>query len=435
MKRLVFLFVLGLLGLIAVQWQGEKRVFSQGKPVVVLSGEIDSNRTLSNSNDYVLSGTVFVVAPARLTIQPGTTIYGEGSTNGTLVIARGAQIVARGTADAPIVFTSDQGEGDRNRADWGGLIINGRAPINVPGGTAFGEGDTGAYGGSQANDNSGVLNYVRVEFAGTEFSPDNELNGIALQGVGRKTEIDHVQVHFNQDDCIEFFGGAADAKHVLCTGTRDDNLDWTEGWQGRLQFLVAQQKGDASDQGIEADNNAENNNLTPRSSPKIYNVTLIGAPKQGTGSDIGMLLREGTAGTIRNFVVMGFKEVGLEVDHQATFQQASTGALSIGNGILFQNGEGNFSNDEDEDPAPPFTTAEWAGDSDQIFQGNPGLVRPYNISNPDFRPRSGSALINGSIRVATPPNDGFFDVVDFIGALGPAAADDWTKGWTTFAQH
>ena len=430
LKRLAFM---ALLGLIAVAWQ-EGTVFGQGKPVVVVRGNITLDTTFSNTNDYVLSGTVFVQGPATLTIQAGTTIFGESATNGTLVIARGARIMAEGRADAPIVFTSDQSS--RARADWGGLIINGRAPLNVPGGEAFGEGDTGVYGGNQPNDNSGVLRYVRVEFAGTEFSPDNELNGIAFQGVGRGTEVEFVQVHFNKDDGLEFFGGTVDVKYAVCTAIGDDSFDWTDGWKGRGQFWIGQQRGDDADQGMEADNSAENNNLQPRSNPTIYNFTLIGDPSNARGpeSDIGMLLREGTAGRLGNFVVTGFKEIGLELDHAATFQQANSGALSIRNGVFYQNGV-NFSDDSAEDPRPPFTTAQWAGRSTAIFEGNPLLRKPFNPRRPDFRPADNSPLVDGTLPVATPPNDGFFEAVPFIGALSNVAAENWTQGWTNYKQQ
>ena len=149
-----------------------------------------------------------------LEIEAGTTIYGDSATNGTLVIARGSQIHAHGTAAAPIVMTSDQLEGERARGDWGGLIINGYAPLNIEGGEAEGEGDTGTYGGDDPTDSSGILEYVRVEFAGTEFSPDNELNGIAFQGVGSGTTVENVMVKFNKDDGLEFFGGTVEVKYV-----------------------------------------------------------------------------------------------------------------------------------------------------------------------------------------------------------------------------
>ena len=391
--------------------------FSLVGSVETLTGTISNDRTLTNDRAYLLSGTVFVGNGATLTILPGTHVLGESATNGTLVISQGGKIEADGTRGQPIIFTSDQSVGSRARADWGGLIINGYATINIPGGSGLGEGDTGAYGGTDDDDSSGTLRYVRVEYAGTEFTPDNELNGIAFQGVGRGTVVDHVQVHFNQDDGVEFFGGTVDVKHVLLTNIRDDSIDWTEGWRGRGQFLVVQQNGAEADQGIEADNNAENNNLTPRANPTLYNLTLIGDPdtNEGTESDHGILVREGTAGTFRNFIVTGFKERGIDIDHDATTAQAQSGALSFANGIVYNNNP-NFADD-----VTAFTGS--------IAVVDPMLVAPYNLLLPDFRPASGSPALDAR-RVASPPDDGFFDsTVDYLGGIDPT--NDWTRGWTT----
>ncbi|MCB0074948.1 MAG: hypothetical protein KDE20_26000, partial [Caldilineaceae bacterium] len=255
------------------------------KPVRVIRGRFTSNVTLTNDTYWVLRGAVFIGEPARLTIQAGTRIIGETATRGTLIIDRGAQIIADGTATAPIVMTSDQPVGKRFRGDWGGLIINGRAPINLPGGVGIGEGDTGQYGGTNPADNSGIMRYLRVEFAGIEFSPDNELNGIGFQGVGSGTIVDHIQIHYNRDDGVEFFGGTVNAKHVVLTNNGDDNIDWTWGWQGKLQFAVVQQRGDDTDNGIEADNHSSQQDLQPRSSPTIYNITMVGDPTTEFGPE------------------------------------------------------------------------------------------------------------------------------------------------------
>ena len=170
------------------------------KPVIVVTGVIDGTENWTNNFYYVLRGAVFVLAGATLNIQAGTRVIGESGSVGTLIVLRGGRINAIGTREQPIVFTSDQAVGNRSRGDWGGLIINGNAPVNLDGGLGFGEADTGVYGGDDPNDNSGTLRYVRVEFAGVEFSPDNELNGIAFQGVGRGGTYEFIQVHMNRDD-------------------------------------------------------------------------------------------------------------------------------------------------------------------------------------------------------------------------------------------
>jgi len=406
----------------------------------IISGTITQDTTFHADKTYILRGGVFIgddINETVLTIEPGTVIKGESSTFGMLVIRRGSQIIADGSAADPIVFTSDKAAGSRNRGDWGGLIINGRAPLNT-GGEAFGEGGTGYYGGTVVNDNSGILRYVRVEFAGREISPDNELNGIAFQGVGNGTTVEYVQVHKNKDDGIEFFGGTVNAKYLYCTGCADDNFDWTDGWQGKAQFLVCQQYADDADQGIEADNNADQNDAAPRSNPTIYNLTLIGA-KAGAPeeSDVGMLLREGTAGKIYNAIVMNFGECGIDVDNEATFLNAwnsgsssLNGNLVVDNCIFYDNIEDAKSGESDESSFP-FTTDEFINtlNTNNRF-ANPSLTNPYDTNAPDFRPMTGSIALTGYV---APPSDGFFTPVTYVGAFN--STTNWISGWTTAAEN
>jgi hypothetical protein len=390
-----------------------------GGQVVRVSGSITSNTTWTSANTYLLQGAVFVRAGATLTIQAGTRVVGEKSSLGTLVIDRGARIDAQGTGTNPIVMTSDRNPGSRARGDWGGLIINGAAPLNVPGGQKEGEGDTGQFGGNNPNDSSGVLRYVRVEFAGIEFSPDNELNGIAFQGVGAGTACDHLQVHYNLDDAFEWFGGTAACKYLVGTGAGDDTFDWTDGWTGRGQFWVGQQKGDDADAGFESDNLEGAVDASPRSSPTLFNVTLIGAPgtTDGTGSTNGMVLRRGTGGNLRNFIVLGFKQRGVDVRDRSV-AMAQDGTLVFGNAIVHGNGGASFNG---------YTG--WAN----VSQENPQLGDPFNLAAPNWQPAAGSPARSGAVPVAAPPNDGFFEAANFIGAIG---ATDWTKaGWVTAAQN
>lgn len=410
------------------------------KPVRVVRGRFLTDVSLTADTYWVLRGPVFIGAAdgtssARLTIQAGTRIIGETATRGTLVIERAAQIIANGTAAAPIVMTSDQPVGRRFRGDWGGLVINGRAPLNVPGGLAIGEGATGVYGGTIPNDNSGILRFVRVEFGGIEFSPDNELNGIAFQGVGSGTIVENIQVHYSKDDAIEMFGGTVNIKRVVTTATGDDSIDWTWGWTGKLQFGIVQQRGDDTDQGIEADNHSSQQNLLPRSQPTIYNLTMVGDPTSEIGpeSTNGMRLRVGTAGIIRNWIVMGFKQQGIDVRDSSTVAGIGAGIFSVTHGILWHNGRGPNGTNAQVNWATNATTVPMrthAGTT--VTEEDPMLVAPYNRTAPDWRPLAGSpALVRTP---AVPPNDGFFEIANFLGALGPDLAADWTRGWTFYGR-
>lgn len=393
-----------------------------GRQVVVLEGRLTADKTLSAAYDYLLRGAVFIEGGATLTIEPGVHVYGEQATNGTLIIAQGSKIMAEGTADAPIVMSSDAYQGSRARGQWGGLIINGNAPTNQ--GVTFGEGDTGAFGGDTAADSSGVLRYVRIEYAGIEFSPDNELNGIAFQGVGSGTVVEYVQVHMNQDDGVEMFGGTVNMKYVMVTGARDDSFDWTDGWTGKAQFLVVQQYGDDADNGFEVDNSSKDNEAQPRSAATIYNATLVGAPS-GPESDNGLLIREGAAGTFANFIVTGFNKIGLDINNAATHAQADSGDLVVKNSIFFGNRNGNFGDESDDDG---FDEAAYAASNGNV-EVDPDLADPFNTSAPNFRPGGGASAVTP----ASPPADGFFEQVDFIGGVSPS--NDWTTGWTTSAQN
>ncbi|MFZ9886843.1 MAG: hypothetical protein ACO3JL_05000 [Myxococcota bacterium] len=403
--------------------------------VCVLTGTITDDLTLTADKAWLLRGGVFIgddVNETVLTIEPGTTLFGETSTNGMLVIRRGSKIIAEGTAEAPIVMTSSKEDGSRARGDWGGLIVNGRAPVNgcdeAPC-EAFGEGGTGFYGEADADDSSGVLKYVRVEFAGTLISPDNELNGVAFQGVGRGTEVDYLQVHMGADDGVEFFGGTVNVKHVLVTGVADDSIDWTDGWQGKAQFLVVQQYEDAGDNGIEADNNAENNAAAPRSSPMISNVTLIGSPESDL-SDLGILLREGTGANLANFIVTGFNDACLDIDHDETFANALTEAGALTGNLTLEHSilDCNKLYVEDEGEAIDLKTfVEDLNTGNQVVDA--GLEQPFSEAGPDFRPATTSPSTSGAVVF----DDSFFTNVSFKGGVDPL--NDWTRGWTTSARN
>ena len=401
------------------------------KPVIVVTGEVTGVETWTSNYYWVLRGAVFVRNGATLNIQAGTRVIGEAGSVGTLIVERGGRLNAVGTREQPIVFTSDQAIGTRARGDWGGLIINGRAPVNIPGGQGVGEADTGVYGGTDENDNSGTLRYVRVEFAGVEFSPDNELNGIAFQGVGRGGRYEYIQVHMNRDDAFEWFGGTADAKYLVASNAADDSIDWTQGWRGRLQFVAVHQRSDDGDWGVEADNNEANFNFLPRANPQIYNMTICGDPDTNEGAEAfrAVLFRRGTAVTFRNFLVRA-RTLGMQISDTATVEQVNNGTTQVGAGVIW-----GPSNPAAIAPTVlPFINS---GRFPNVRLGVDGglSAQCFNHENPNFQPVSEATLAGGQLAPIMPPNDGFFQATTFIGAVPPPPEEDWTQGWTAYPQR
>lgn len=376
----------------------------------IVGGEVNSDITLTNEITWLIQGQLIVNDGASLTIEPNTELVGGtlGDTD-TLVVKQGGRIFAQGTANNPIIM---RGPDAATRAEWGGVVINGFAPINgcsegTDPCTAQGEGNSGTYGGNDPHDNSGVLRYVVVSNAGRQFSEENELNGIAFQGVGDGTTVEYIQVHLNEDDGVEFFGGTVNAKYLVLTGIGDDSLDWTQGWQGKVQHVIAKQYTDNGDQGIEADNNGDANDSEPRAKPMLANMTYIGQ----SNTDIGILLREGTGAEIANSIVTGFGEFCLDIDNESTFQNEAN--LTIANSVVGGCGA-TFS----EDGEDLFSVADW-------FFSFPGNVEANpNLNN--YIPNASSPAIGIG---AVPFEDDFFDNVDYAGAI-PVTGADWTKGWT-----
>ncbi len=404
------------------------------KPVVVVTGTISGTEHWTNNFYYVLRGAVFVREGATLNIAAGTRVIGESGSAGTLVVMRGGGLNAIGTRTAPIVFTSDQPIGSRARGDWGGIIINGRAPVNLEGGEGAGEGDTGVYGGNDPNDNSGSLRYVRVEFAGTEFSPDNELNGIAFQGVGRGGSYEFIQIHMNRDDGLEWFGGAADIKYAVVSNAADDAFDWTFGWSGRAQFIALHQRGDDADNGIEADNHEFNNNALPRANPIIYNITMCGDPDRNEGGEgpRAANFRRGTAFTFRNFLVTGFKTTGLQISDATTTAQVTEGLTQVGAGVAWGMPTNLHSSVMTFVTSGRFPNVRVGATDAEVGLST---VACANHEDPQFQPSGIGTLAGGQLAPIQPPNDGFFQAVTFIGAVPPAPADNWMDGWTSFPQR
>ena len=265
-------------------------------------------------------------------------VFQERATIGTIIIERGARIFAVGTCEEPIIITGDDVPGAMTTGCGGGLIIHGRAKVNVvnscAGDSAASEGGlVGHYGGNDDDDDSGELRYVRVEYAGREITPNNELNSFVFNGVGRRTRVEYCQAFRGADDAFEAFGGTVDMKHIVAIDGTDDGLDWQLGWRGRAQFVIvrvsprfAPSGTQFGEKGIEADNNEFNHDASlcsGFSNPTVANVTLVGDKRAGTtfpGSPTAVNLRRGTAGQILNSVLFNFKTTGLSLQDNFTWE-------------------------------------------------------------------------------------------------------------------
>ncbi len=372
-----------------------------------IAGTVNENFTFTAGTNWMLSGGVFVAGGATLTIEPCTKIVAaDDGTTPFLSITQGAKIMANGTASCPIVFTSIKN--NPAPGDWGGIIVNGYASINT-GTTAQGEGGTGVYGGSNDSDNSGVLRYVRVEYAGQILGTDNELNGFSFNGVGSGTTVEYIQAYRGADDGIEFFGGTVHVKYAVSTGNHDDSFDWTHGWRGKGQFWVVEQNTDAGDRAVEADNNGNNNVATPFSYPILSNLTFVGAD-DGDASNQGLKLREGTKAEIYNLIVTGFPKRGIQVEHDQTLTNMNSNNLIVKSARV--------------DNVNPFvyTTSDGAAATpDSPFENDP--------SNSTEAITLMGTVGTSDVNATNPTTLGsWFSEAAFIGAI--EAANDWTANWT-----
>ncbi|WP_304317788.1 hypothetical protein [Phocaeicola plebeius] len=270
----------------------------------ILQGELTANKTLLKNKVYALSGEYIVKTGATLTIEEGVKIVAmtDDESVDYILVQQGAKIEAVGTKENPIIMTSDKKESGA----WGGLHICGKAHTNAEGGTGKSEIGDAAYGGSADNDNSGMLKYIRLENTGYALDSEHEANGISFYGVGNGTTVEYVQAYNGSDDGFEFFGGSVDVKHMVVTNCSDDSFDWTEGWNGRGQFLVAYQEaketlGFDCDCLMECDNNGKNFAATPVACPTLANLTLIG----NGGEKQGVRLRAGTQVKMYNALISG----------------------------------------------------------------------------------------------------------------------------------
>ncbi len=405
------------------------------EPLVIysLSGRVDVG------TDAGTDGTVANANPSVLTIDPGVVIFGSSGAD-FLLINRGSQIFANGSATSPIIFTSaDNVTGDAGPdsvGDWGGLVLLGQAPIAecAEGGPSNPdqnrtdcqapiEGTSGAFfGGNDPTDNSGTLSFVQVRFPGFAISPGNELNGITMGGVGSGTTFENVQVHNSSDDGIEWFGGTVNGKNLALTGNDDDSIDTDIGYQGLLQFVLVAQRANGGDQGWESDSET-GEDILPRQFTQIANFTFTG---NGGSGDFGTQVRGGADISMFNGTISNFSAC-LDIDGAETVRAADA-ALQDEGPIRYESVFltcGTAFNDDSDVGAAEAQVSFDAG-SNNTLNGTSTLTAGGGTL--------GGIFINGANETAVPVFDlstisSFFEIVDYIGAVRDAN-DTRFMGWT-----
>ena len=411
--------------------------------LVTVEGDITTDVVWTADNTYYLNNQAFVKDGVTLTIEAGTEILGRYDANYSadnpapcLVVEQGGKVMAQGTADAPITFRSELSEDDPNygngRGLWGGLIINGYAPIANEGGTAAVEGLTGVlYGGSDPDDNSGVLRYVRVWNGGSSIAPDNEINGITLAGVGRGTTVEYCEVALNLDDGFEIFGGTVDLKYCSAVSIGDDAFDTDAGYQGRGQFLLVV-RADDSDKAHEMDSKT-NGDLDSqlRSHPHFANVTVISSVAHGEDA---LRLREGTGGDFRNYIIHGAND-GVRNDDNGSelVTQDLAAAQAHGHpdylyisGSIVMNGLADVPWDDFDEDADGSWTGTYVMESAGLaytVDAN-GLPATLDVTPP----MNGVAYQD----VDTVIEDEFFVQTDYKGAF--SSDENWLAGWSYLSE-
>jgi hypothetical protein len=424
-----------------------------------IGSSINTSTTWTSNNQYILHGYVYVNSPAVLTIEPGTVIKGAlptgnpGDTDpATLIVMKGAQLIADGTASNPIVFTSNEDPGSRNAGDWGGIVLCGNATVNAAGGTMTLEGGYGAVvgGGASPNDadNSGILRYVRIEFAGYPIITNQEINSLTMGGVGSGTTLDYIQISFANDDAFEWFGGTVNAKHLIAYKGVDDMFDSDNGFTGKVQYVLGISHPLITDvsgsNGFESDNDAGGTNNTPLTAPVFSNVTILG-PKDaytdvsGTDYDANFKraahIRRNSSLSLFNSVIGGFP-TGLYIDGSKVATNINSGGSVFENNVIFAADGANGAHptnktvDTSSGIYPTvFNPVTWfaANNTEYDNASELMLTNPY-AATPDAMPQGGSPLLSGASFVHAKLATGF-DVVTYKGAFG---STDWTSGWTNW---
>jgi len=428
-------------------------LLGQTNPVrQVTDADVLGDVVWSADTTYVLNGFVFVDSLSSLTIEAGTVIKGKpgtGANASALIVARGGKIYANGSRTNPIIFTAEADDVDDpndiplgTRGLWGGVIILGEAVINVAGGQENIEGipvtePRGLYGGSNDDDSSGVFRFASIRHGGSDIGANNEINGLTMGGVGRKTVIEYVEVIYNKDDGFEWFGGTVNTRYLVSAFNGDDNFDYDEGFRGKGQFWFAIQGSDDAGSGGEHDGGTTPEDGMPYAIPVMYNVTYIGSGATSglASNDFGVNFRDNAGGKYYNSLWTDFFGIGVQIEDLASgedsYARLQAGDLELQNSMFWLFGGGTT-------PAELFVAGVTTATSPQIaayvtdpanqnrWDVNPQLrgISRTNDGGLDPRPATGSPALSGA---ATPPDDGFFTQTDYIGAF---KNQNWAVDWT-----
>ncbi len=505
MKQLFILSLafLAITGCRKIETDGEKEIFVVTKEVapvgvvsntITLTGKITKDTTLYAKDVNYLSGVVYITKGVTLTVEAGAKVLGKSGLDvASLVITRGAKIIARGTAEKPIIFTS--ASLNPQSGDWGGIVLLGTAKVNqtltwkgaavagltsVEGGVndtevgygLAGSGDAVFPTGNDA-DNSGILQYVRIEYAGYAYQPDNELNSLTMAGVGNGTTIDHIQVTYAKDDAYEWFGGTVNCKYLIAYKTQDDDFDTDYGYSGNVQFGIVLRDSAIADistsEAFESDNDAKGSTLSPKTSAVFSNITAIGPridPVSAKGNSLfraGAHIRRNTGISIMNSIIAGWP-VGVQFDAStgtAVDKNIDDSTIRIKN-TTFAGNSDNIKYTASATPtgASSASLLTWFSNT---FYGNTilntassdvlKLIQPFNYTNPDFTPFANANTSTANIATTLGTlgigvhldyskngaftddklQNAFFEKVTFRGAVATSGVNQtWWKGWTVW---
>ena len=410
--------------------------------VVPVTTNITANTTWTKNNTYLMIGEILVKG-ATLTIEPGTIIKADKNTISRLVVTTTGKIYAQGTQLEPIIFTSNQAAGNRKRGDWGGISIAGNAPLNTynaqsqPIQKVFecGTAPDYSYGGSNVDDSSGVLSYVRIEYAGYSCGTNSELNSLSLGGVGRKTLINHIMISNSLDDAYELWGGNVNLDHIVSYNTRDDDFDTDNGWSGKAQFGLIVRVDSVSDEGdtgngFESDNDDQSSYNTPYTSGTISNFTVVGFAKTKTSTIAGTAgwgarIRRNSAQSFFNSIFMGWKQ-GVRFEGVGTQGKFNNDTIEFKNNIVEGSKERNFNGSLDSTilANPAFSNRTDTNNANVYTK----LTDPFNFPNFDFQPTQTSPALTGA--AFTSSKLAGLPTTTYVGAFD--GSNNWLTRWTKF---